>query len=79
MPAASTPGGALVAGLKLAIKAASAYTPRNEGDRSEHEMISSYLGDLLRHAEMLDELADGYERQQRINAAQDELRQAQSA
>lgn len=79
MPAASTPGGALVAGLKLAVKAADAYKVRNEGDRLEHEMIASYLGDLVRHAENLDELADSYERQQRINAAQAELNAAQSA
>lgn len=78
MPAASTPGGTLVAGLKLALKAANAYVPRNEGDRSESEFITNLLSDTLRHAEQLDELAEVYARQERVRLAQLELRHAEA-
>lgn len=79
MPEDLTPGGVLVAGLQAAIKVAAAYVPRNEGDRSESEFIVSLLSDTLRHAEGLDELAEVWERQERVRVAQAELQQAQQA
>lgn len=78
MPTAAKPP-TLVEAVTAALKAAKAHKPRNEGDRSETDLVVNMLSDCLAHAGQLDELADSYERAERLRLAEDELRKAQSA
>lgn len=65
--------------IEAALKAARAYKPRNEGDRSESELVLNLLEDCSRHAVHLDALADAYEKRENVRLAEDALREAQSA
>jgi hypothetical protein len=65
--------------IAAALKAAKAYKPRNEGDRSTSELIVALLTDAETKAAIVEELADSWERSERVRVAQQELLEAQSA
>lgn len=64
--------------IDAALKAARAYKPRNEGDRSEAQLVLNLLEDCSRHAVHLDALADAYAKRENVRAAEDALREAQA-
>jgi hypothetical protein len=64
--------------IDAALKAARAYKPRNEGDRSESELVLGLLEDCAAHARHLDALADAYEKRENVRVAEDALRAAQA-
>lgn len=65
--------------IDAALKAAKAYKIRGEGDRPHAELIIALLADASGRTGRLEEFAEAYDKQQRIAAAQDELRKAQTA
>jgi hypothetical protein len=64
--------------IKAALAAAKKYKVRNEGDKPHAELIVALLTDANERAGALEGHADAYDKQQRINVAQDELRAAQA-
>lgn len=65
--------------IQAALTAAKKRKPKNEGDRSELELVVNLLADALAHAATLDHHAEAYAKQQRVIEAQAELSAAQSA
>lgn len=64
--------------IAAALKAAKAHKSRNEGDRSTVALVVALLTDAKAKADIVEELADSWEKQQRISAAQAELTAAQA-
>ena len=64
--------------IAAALKAAKAYKVRNDGDRPHAQLVIALLTDAHERSGALEGHADAYNRQQRINDAENELRAAQA-
>lgn len=64
--------------IDAALAAATKYEAKNEGDRSTVAFVVALLTDAKAKAAIVNELADSWERQQRVTAAQAELSSAQA-
>lgn len=65
--------------IAAALKAAKAYKVRNAGDESSAALIVAMLEDANTRVPLLAGFADAYDKRQQLAAAQDALRQAESA
>lgn len=64
--------------IAAALAAAKKYKPKNHGSQAEAEVCVTLLTDALMHVERLDELADAWEKTERLRKAQLELNAAQA-
>lgn len=67
----------MIEGLEAAQHAAYDYTPRNEGEEPHVNFIRALLDDAVLRAGMLDDIATGYDREQKLREAHANLRAAE--